>query len=207
MTKFSLKSYVGAIIFMSMLSVQAHAFGLGLIGTYSQQSLTSFDNTSSTANGGGGGGIAILIPMGMTFELETGAQYITEAYNFTIGTDTTGSETVPFVQIPLLLHVNLGSMFYIALGGYYAIATGNYTVTTNTVVGGVSVPSNSSGTNTTSDYGAEGGLGLRFRLGEGYHLLLEGNYLYGLANGNASNSSSATYTRTIQGSLALVKRF
>ena len=133
-----------------------------------------------------GGGASIVFG-GPSFGVEVGGNYLTSEGTVTFGGLASGDASIKYsyVQIPLLLRMNLGRVLSVGVGGYYnkhigkisaTDATGTYELEYGApATGGGGVPMKG------SSYGLLGSLGFDIPIGASAGLIIDGRYAYGLA--------------------------
>lgn len=125
-----------------------------------------------------GGGLVFGIPLSKVTTFEFGGLYLPRKYKNTV-LDIEVVTTVPQIEVPLNLRFKLSRAFSLIAGGYVGMGMGKV----KTAALGVTTESTFAENNmATMDYGATGGISIDIPIGKTSELVLEGRYVYGLAD-------------------------
>lgn len=176
----------------------SQAARLSLVGAVTQANLKYTGTVVDTkAKMGYGGGVLAEFPLGKMVGLELGgiyAQRITEI--------TTLKTEVTWIETPVVLRWWISPFISLNVGGYAAFGMGDIKQTAATG-GSVTGTFNELGIK-KMDYGAVGGLGFNFPLGNSVGLQIDGRYLMGLADLNKLDAATGVTKITYNEMQALV---
>ena len=132
------------------------------------------------------GGGASMVFGGPAFGVEVGGSYLTSEGTVTLAGGSSGDASIKYsyLQIPLLMRLNLGRVISVGVGGYYNKHLGKVTTTDVNGTTESSFDTASTGTGVAmkgSSYGLLGSLGFDIPLGASTGLVIDGRYAYGLA--------------------------
>lgn len=191
MTRYLLLSAALALSFAStrdaMARVRVSLLGEGNLAN-TKLSVGSV-STSSTAVGGFGGGALLEFNFGR-LGLQTGGVYKMRVHKAGSGTSEV-KDTLPYVQIPVLLKIWFNRVLALNLGGYLAKGAGRVKSETS---GGTTKSSFGGAAYKNMDFGVSGGLTVDLPLGGSTAFTITGLYSLGLAD-QLSPAVSGTTTK------------
>lgn len=144
---------------------------------------TSGVSRSNDAKLGIGGGLFYEARLGRTVGLELGALYVKRKW----GTDT-ASAYVTMIEAPIVFRFWFGKAFSLGIGGYMSYGMGD--IISETSTGTTTTTSYEAAGYKKMDYGIVASMGTHLPLSNSVGLVFDGRYVYGLANGNDTATSS-----------------